>query len=624
MIHMIRKLVWILVSIWSISLQAQTGKWIQGSLTDAKTGEAIPFAHIYVKNARQGTIANPEGRFQLYLYHPDTTVLIISTIGYQKMELPLNNFTEDYKIQLKEDLIKLAEVVILSRDYAKEMVQKSIKALPNNYPTDSERLTGFIREILSKDSLKNDPYYISEAEIEVSKTSYIKSSETGDVSIIKGRKFTSTNMDSVSFRIYAGAHLPHRFDMVMSRSAVLNESQLKNFEFDIIDTLRYEDQQLFNVSFSAKGKKEISGNLFILDTSWAIVKFNIRYEKGASFFLLEALSSLERQYLEYSGAYFLRDNAWRLSNVEYRTAFLTNDNEKVFLNSQYSTHDVSPELSPIPYPDRIQFRDYLLESVDTYSPDYWDGYTIVTPETSTQAFFDTFETTDNKKTRLEKTMAFMEKFSFQYLLYCSPVNVRSHQATYNRHGINFTSDQEAKNFNQFGLSSAFNYSLSSRWVLGWVSVASFETNRYLESRPQVQFRYNLFPNRRPLYVIPIVGYAFTNQSVRIGQVNSPGTFRESGKKIDAKELTLFSTQRRQNLVGGFALELEKSRRLSWRLGVDYYFPVKKETGIYLVEKQNSFRQKSVFVPQQTGEASVSQRHFVTRELALNFGISWRI
>jgi len=621
---MIRTIIWILLSFWSVQLQAQTGKWIQGSLTDAKTGAEIPFAHIYVKNSRQGTIANQEGRFQLYLYKADTTVLVISTIGYQKMEIPLNNYIDDYKIQLKEDLIKLAEVVILSRDYAKELVQKSIQAIPNNYPTEPERLTGFIREILSKDSLKNDPYYISEAEIEVSKSDYKKSSETGDVSIIKGRKFISTDMDSVSFRIYAGAHLPHRFDMVKARSAVLNESQLKNFEFDVIDTLRYEDQSLFKVAFKSKGKKEISGNLFILNQNWAIVKFDIRYEKGASFFLTEVLSSLERQYLEYSGSYFWKDNVWRLSNVEYRTAFLTNDDVKVFLNSQYSTHEVLPELTPIPYPDRIQFRDYLLESVDTYSPDYWDGYSIVKAETSTQAFFDTFQPTEVEKTKLEKTLSFIEQFNFQYLFYFSPNKVNAHQATYNRNGINFTSNQEAKRYNQLGLSTAFNYSLTPRWQLGWVSVASFETNRYLESRPQIQLRYNLFPKKRPLYVVPLLGYAFTNQSVRLGQVNSTGTFKESGKKIDANELALFSTQQRQNLVGGIALELEKSRRLSWRLGVDYYLPVKKETGIYMVEKQSAFRQKRIFVPLRAAEVSISNKHFITKELTLNFGISWRM
>ena len=117
---------------------------ISGKIIDSNN-EPIPFAHIRLENTNIGTISNDIGVFKLVVHIENKDkLLIISSLGYKTEKITLDD--EYQTITLTEDVTQLNEVVIVSKDYAKELVENAIKAIPNNYPIVNERHTGFFRE----------------------------------------------------------------------------------------------------------------------------------------------------------------------------------------------------------------------------------------------------------------------------------------------------------------------------------------------------------------------------------------------------------------------------------------------------------------------------------------------
>ena len=78
--------------------------------------QPVPFAHIIVQRDFRGTVSDPHGMFTIITYPHDT--LLISSVGYKSVKIPVPNFTNDdpkhyiKDIVLEEDAIMLSELVI--------------------------------------------------------------------------------------------------------------------------------------------------------------------------------------------------------------------------------------------------------------------------------------------------------------------------------------------------------------------------------------------------------------------------------------------------------------------------------------------------------------------------------
>src|SRR5690625_3775409 len=70
------------------SVPALLAQTIQGTVTDAATGESLPGVNIVVKGAETiGTSSNQDGMFELDVPSLNS-VLVVSYIGYQTLEWP--------------------------------------------------------------------------------------------------------------------------------------------------------------------------------------------------------------------------------------------------------------------------------------------------------------------------------------------------------------------------------------------------------------------------------------------------------------------------------------------------------------------------------------------------------
>lgn len=99
------------MSIWlSTQLYAQL---LTGRVTDSETGMAVSYASIGLVRTNKGTTANQDGRFKLDVpSNLITDTLVISSVGYKAVKLPVENSRSSYEVQLTKNEPAMREVTI--------------------------------------------------------------------------------------------------------------------------------------------------------------------------------------------------------------------------------------------------------------------------------------------------------------------------------------------------------------------------------------------------------------------------------------------------------------------------------------------------------------------------------
>ncbi|MDR0682583.1 MAG: DUF5686 and carboxypeptidase regulatory-like domain-containing protein [Dysgonamonadaceae bacterium] len=114
--------------VFSLSVYSQT---LRGRITDVR-GEPLPAVSIYIKENKQGLIANHSGEFQTKLA-PGTYHLEVHCIGFEseKREIRMDNQDVELTIVLKEKDFQLKEVEVRwKEDPAYEIIRQAIKMAP--------------------------------------------------------------------------------------------------------------------------------------------------------------------------------------------------------------------------------------------------------------------------------------------------------------------------------------------------------------------------------------------------------------------------------------------------------------------------------------------------------------
>lgn len=84
---------------------------VEGTVTDANTGEGLPGVNIVEQGTTNGTVTDINGNYSIEVAGPDA-VLVFSSIGYVNVEIPVKDRSE-INITLVEDVLKLDEIVVV-------------------------------------------------------------------------------------------------------------------------------------------------------------------------------------------------------------------------------------------------------------------------------------------------------------------------------------------------------------------------------------------------------------------------------------------------------------------------------------------------------------------------------
>ncbi|MFM2156355.1 MAG: hypothetical protein RL516_1104, partial [Bacteroidota bacterium] len=125
---------------------------IAGTIVDAVTKEAIPYAAISFKNSFSGTAANESGFYQINIstdYEKDS--LQFSFLGYSRKVICVKDIKTNDSIFLNRNDFQLNEIVVrpnLPTFYIKE----ALKGIKRNYPKTPFETQAYFREIFKENS----------------------------------------------------------------------------------------------------------------------------------------------------------------------------------------------------------------------------------------------------------------------------------------------------------------------------------------------------------------------------------------------------------------------------------------------------------------------------------------
>lgn len=142
-------------------LFGQDDDFLRGKVLDKNTGEPVVFATVRILGKAKGVITNMDGSFRLPLeFREAGESIAITSMGYTKKEYGLQQLSpgDINIIYLEPGILELSEAVVKAKRKrfrnlnAKQIVQKAIDAIPNNFPTTSFSLVGYYRDYQFKDS----------------------------------------------------------------------------------------------------------------------------------------------------------------------------------------------------------------------------------------------------------------------------------------------------------------------------------------------------------------------------------------------------------------------------------------------------------------------------------------
>ncbi|WP_218144156.1 carboxypeptidase-like regulatory domain-containing protein [Algoriphagus hitonicola] len=146
-------------------------------------------AYIFLKNYPDfNTLSDSEGRYTLlFPENLRNDTLVISHIGYEQIEVSLANLNRSPNTQiLKERTIGLEEILVVPEDKAlKEMLQKAVLKIPENYPSKRHQLNGLFRQV----STNYDEFtQLIEAKVKIEDVGYTKAIGSAKIKIEELRK----------------------------------------------------------------------------------------------------------------------------------------------------------------------------------------------------------------------------------------------------------------------------------------------------------------------------------------------------------------------------------------------------------------------------------------------------
>jgi hypothetical protein len=127
---------------------AQTTK-VKGRVTDAKTGEPIPFASVFFKNTTIGVSSDLDGYYTMETRKPTDGILCAMIIGYDQQESPIvKGGFKEVNFALNEQVTNLNAIVVKPDDHYVRSILKNID--DNKYRNNPEERERYDCSIYSK------------------------------------------------------------------------------------------------------------------------------------------------------------------------------------------------------------------------------------------------------------------------------------------------------------------------------------------------------------------------------------------------------------------------------------------------------------------------------------------
>ncbi|AXO79889.1 carboxypeptidase-like regulatory domain-containing protein [Olleya aquimaris] len=377
---------------------SQNVQEFKGQIIDKNNNTPLALADIIITNSNISTISNSDGEYLIKV--PNDLLnetLIVTYLGYQKSEIPLQQLKTNPTIQLNQAATVLAQVDINKPKDAITLVKKMLELKGDNYLNQSVSMTGFYRETIKK---RNRNASLSEAVVNINKQSYDNSRNDG-IKLIKARKKVNYNrLDTIALKLRGGPFSSLFTDMIKYPKYIFSKSDLLEYDFTFSRPTQIDNRLVYVINFKQKkdvyrpkytGKLYIDANTFALTS--AVYNLNVENREEASKMFVRKKPNRAKVYpteASYRVNYRTKDGKWYFGYSNIQLTFKINwdkrwFNSKYTLNSEMAITDWSIG-NPLVYKKEsktLKQNSILLDEASGFSdPDFWGEYNIIEPEKS--------------------------------------------------------------------------------------------------------------------------------------------------------------------------------------------------------------------------------------------------
>ncbi|GHU09765.1 hypothetical protein FACS189431_8310 [Alphaproteobacteria bacterium] len=374
---------------------------VSGVVKDEKNKRKLEYVNISVPGTNVGTVTNEDGEFSIKIKKSAFAKTVeVSHLGYLNEIIALKG--EDilgYNVLLTPSTNLLNEVIVRAGD-PRYIVEEAISKIPKNYSPVNNMLTGFYRETAQKGRRYIN---ISEAVIDIYKTSYNQDVNRDRVQIFKGRSLLSQRRsDTLVVKLLGGPNLSVYIDIVKNPDILLDKETLPYYAFKLEESTMINSRPQYVISFSPQAILPYAlyyGKLYIDKErlSFTRAEFNLDMDdrnKATEAILKKKPFGLIFRPLEVSFlvTYKERDNLTYLSYIRNEVRFRCDWKKKLFATNYTITSEMvvtdskEEDVSGIPYRDSFKSSQSLSDRVsDFYDDDFWGAYNIIEPTESLES-----------------------------------------------------------------------------------------------------------------------------------------------------------------------------------------------------------------------------------------------
>ncbi|NIJ43918.1 hypothetical protein FHR24_000357 [Wenyingzhuangia heitensis] len=251
-------ILWILLSCSVFSQEKKIG--ITGKVVDG-TDFGVAFTSVTISSTYIGTVCNDEGEFGLIVsekHIKDT--LEISTIGFKTLKVPIKDYLaqQEKKIVLKEDVVSLDEVQILSPEKYVDLARKAIKKT-------TLRKTHQLNILYRRFSTEN---HTSRFLVE----HYIKALDRGMGSYQLDKKVISEIRKSGDYRFLKKKQSYHAIDVMINRHPIRTGEYRNGYEWKKTGGTTYDGEDIIILEGKHKKNKWKKITLYVGLDNYGIYK----------------------------------------------------------------------------------------------------------------------------------------------------------------------------------------------------------------------------------------------------------------------------------------------------------------------------------------------------------------
>ena len=386
-------------------LLAQTNDVVVSAIIkDKDSRKELGNVNIVLVGSNIGTVSNAEGGFSLRVPQEHLQKgLVISHIGYSNVRVSvedLMNKDKEFVIWMSPSTMLLKELNVFGGD-PRELVEKAVQKIPQNYADNHNMFSSFYRETIQKGRRYIG---ISEAVANVYKTPYKRQDVNFDrVQVLKGRRLESQKRsDTLAVKIVGGPTIPVYLDVVKNGDEFFSPDMIHCYHYTMLIPVSIDDRMQYAIRFEPRVTLEYAlykGTLYIDQESLAITRAEFELdmsdkEKATQFVLRKKPAGLRfnLQGVSFLVTYRQQDGKTYLNYVRNTVRFKCDWKKRLFASTYTTSTEmvmVDREGQPeegIKSRDSFKQGEIFYDKVDEYwNEDFWKDYNIIEPTESLES-----------------------------------------------------------------------------------------------------------------------------------------------------------------------------------------------------------------------------------------------